>query len=108
MHGTPDAKGCILVTIRTSQTHAELCQDILSYLVDHPRSEDSIEGIVEWWLLHRYVARTRATVQRALTQLVGRGVLLERAGNEGRCTYCLNPRKRILARRIGASTETFL
>ena len=74
-----------------------LGREILAYLAEHPGSEDSLEGIVEWWLLQHYVTRTRAAVRSALTQLVRRRFVLERAGADGRLTYRLNPRNRRLA-----------
>jgi len=96
LHGTQDAKP-ILVTHRIPETRADLCREILSYLADHPRSEDSLEGISEWWLLQHYVTKTRAAVRGALTDLVRHKWVLERVGADGRTTYRLNPRRRSLA-----------
>jgi Fe2+ or Zn2+ uptake regulation protein len=96
------------VTEKTSGTRLGIGQEILSYLAEHPRSEDSVEGIVEWWLLHHYVAKTRNAVRAALTQLVERRLVLERAGTDGKITFRLNPRKRALAIRLAHGTHLFL
>ena len=96
------------MTEKTSGMRLGLGREILSYLAEHPRSEDSIEGIVEWWLLHHYVAKTRAAVRDTLTQLVGRGLVLERGGTDGKITFRLNPRKRSLAIKLAHGTERFL
>jgi len=81
------------VTSTALEDRAALAREILAYLGAHPGSEDSVEGIVEWWLLQHYVTKTRAAVRAALTQLVRRGLVLERARADGRATYRLNPRK---------------
>ena len=88
------------MTASSSDSRAAVGREILAYLAAHPGSQDSLEGIVEWWLLHHYVTKTRAAVRGALTQLVARGFVLERAGADGRSTYRLNPRKRTQALKV--------
>jgi hypothetical protein len=77
------------VTVTTSQ----LAYDILAYLVEHPMAQDTIEGIVEWWLLTQEVEKRTVAVKAALAELVTQGFVLERQGREGRVYYHLNERK---------------
>ena len=67
---------------------------ILGYLSDNPEAEDTIEGIVEWWLLKEEVKRRTADVKNALVDLVERGLVLERQGSDQRRRYLLNSAKR--------------
>ena len=34
---------------------SKIGNEILAYLVDHPKTQDTLEGIVEWWLLERAI-----------------------------------------------------
>ena len=68
----------------------ELCQDILTFLLDNPRGQDTLEGIAEWWLMEREIRREVARVQRALARLIDEGLLVEKTGADGRVCYGLN------------------
>ena len=46
---------------------------IMAYLVDHPNARDTLEGIVEWWLLEREIKFETARVKEALSNLVAGG-----------------------------------
>lgn len=72
---------------------AEIAHEILAYLVEHPRAQDTLEGIVEWWLLEQEILRRTAQVQAALAELVARGLVLERQGKDGRTRYRINRRR---------------
>lgn len=69
---------------------------ILVYLNTHRDAQDTIEGIAGWWLLEQRIRQVTAEVKRALAELVATGVVLERSGRDGRVTYRLNPRKRVV------------
>ena len=60
----------------------EIQREILAHLAAHPHSEDTLEGIVEWWLLERTIERGLRDVEGALESLVEAG-LLERRGGAG-------------------------
>jgi hypothetical protein len=70
-----------------------VAHDVLSYLLKHPRSEDTLEGILEWWLLEQRMIRARTAVRLAVRQLLARKFLLARRGVDGRVCYRLNPAK---------------
>jgi len=66
---------------------------ILAYLVEHPNAQDTLEGIVEWWLLERQIKFQTARVKEALSDLVDKELLLERKGANSHIHYQLNPIK---------------
>lgn len=68
--------------------------EILAYLADHPQAQDTVEGIVEWWLLEQRLKQAVAQVQTALDQLVAEDLVIAREGPTGRVAYRSN-RKRL-------------
>ena len=63
---------------------------ILAYLVEHPEARDTLEGIVEWWLLERQIKFQKAIVKEALSELVAKGLILELKGTNSQTHYRLN------------------
>jgi hypothetical protein len=51
----------------------ELAAEILTYLQAHPDAADSLEGIVQWWIVHDRFLRGVAATGRALDRLVDEG-----------------------------------
>jgi len=51
---------------------------ILAYLSEHPQAQDTLEGIVEWWLLEQQIKCRTVQVKEALAELVARGFVLAR------------------------------
>jgi len=66
---------------------------ILKYLVENPNAQDTLEGIVEWWLLDRLTTSNVDKVRKALSELVSAYLVLERQAKESRTYYKINPRK---------------
>ncbi|HME41663.1 MAG TPA: hypothetical protein VKF36_01140 [Syntrophorhabdales bacterium] len=58
-----------------SQTAYEIL--ILSYLAEYSGAQDTLDGIIEWWLLERHVKYQIARVRDALRALVKDGLVLE-------------------------------
>jgi predicted transcriptional regulator len=69
---------------------SRIAYEILAYLAKNPDAQDTIDGIVEWWLLAQHIERHVARVRSALTELVERGLILERTSTDSRTYYCLN------------------
>ena len=69
------------------------CHEILAYLVEHPEARDTLEGILEWWLLERKIKRQKDQVKKALTELVARGLILEHKGGNSQTQYRINQSK---------------
>lgn len=69
---------------------SKIGNEILAYLVDHPKAQDTLEGIVEWWLLERTIKYETARVKEALSDLVARGLILEKKGSNSQFHYRVN------------------
>jgi hypothetical protein len=67
-------------------------QQILDYLTENPQAEDTVRGIVEWWLLKQDITQTTAEVEAALAELVAKGKLGAWTGADGQVHYC-HPRR---------------
>jgi predicted transcriptional regulator len=75
------------------ETETDISRDILAYLSEHPLAQDTLEGVVEWWLLQQQVQRSITRVEAVLTELVRKGLLLERKEHDQRSHYRLNQSK---------------
>lgn len=90
---------CSLLTIASSMVRvsimdeSQVAYEILAYLSKNPDAQDTIDGIVEWWLLAQHIERHVAKVKSALADLVDRGLILERTSTDSRVYYCLNRRR---------------
>ena len=67
--------------------------EILAYLVEHPEAQDTLEGIVEWWLLEQEIKFETARVKEALSDLIARGLILEKKGSNSQIHYRINQSK---------------
>lgn len=81
---------------------SEMAFDILAYLVRHPRAQDTFEGILQWWLLERYIERQRVAVEAAVEELVDTGFVLARQGRDRRQRFTLNPARSVEAQALVA------
>ena len=66
---------------------SHICNEILSYLVEHPDARDSIDGIIEWWLLEQKIKHQVNVVKEALEDLVDKGLLVEQQGKNVHTYY---------------------
>ena len=71
----------------------QIAYDILAYLAENPDAQDTLEGIVGWWLLGQAVKPNTALVEEALTEPVNRGLILARRGKGAQTYYKVNRRK---------------
>ncbi len=51
-----------------SYRKTQITYDILGYLAEHPGAQDTLEGIIEWWLLEQEIKRQTGKVKEALTE----------------------------------------
>jgi hypothetical protein len=72
---------------------SQIGNEILAYLVDNPKAQDTLEGIVEWWLLERKIKFVTASVKEALSELVAKGLILEEKGPDSQIHYRINQSK---------------
>ncbi len=68
----------------------EACQHILEYLLEHPSAGDTLEGIVDWWLLEQRIRFETLTVAQAVAQLVNDGLITAQQGPDSRIIYRAN------------------
>jgi hypothetical protein len=66
---------------------------ILSYLVEHPEAQDTLEGIVEWWLLERAIKSQETQIVKAVAELVAKGFIIEQKGRDSQTHYRINQSK---------------
>ncbi|OPX92861.1 MAG: hypothetical protein A4E58_03208 [Syntrophorhabdus sp. PtaB.Bin006] len=71
----------------------QIAHDILIYLSKHPDAQDTLEGIVEWWLLEQVITHHMAAVKEALAELVDRELVLEIKSADSRVRYRSNGEK---------------
>jgi hypothetical protein len=72
---------------------AEIQSGLLAYLVGNPRARDTLEGIVEWWLLEQKIKHNTAEVSDVLDDLVAKKLVLKYKSRDTRVRYGINPRK---------------
>jgi hypothetical protein len=72
---------------------SKIGNEILAYLVENPKAQDTLEGIVEWWLLEREIKFETARVKEALSELVAKGLILEKKGPDSQIYYRINQKK---------------
>ena len=68
----------------------EIAREILAYLADHPEAQDTLDGIIQWWLLERKIKYQTDIVRKALAELVAKEFLLECKARDERIHYRMN------------------
>jgi len=72
---------------------SQIGYQILAYLVEYPKAQDTLEGIMEWWLLDRQIEFQTARVKKALFDLIAKEWIVELKGVDSRTYYRINQRK---------------
>ena len=80
---------------------SRFAQEIMTYLAEHPEAQDTLDGIVQWWLMDAKMRYQEKNVKSALIDLVKQGYIQERKPErrakhnpaKSRTIYCLNKRK---------------
>jgi Fe2+ or Zn2+ uptake regulation protein len=65
----------------------KLARQILRYLREHPEAQDTVEGIMVWWVSERAIKYWLPQVRKSLAALVTQGFLVKRTGADGRIFY---------------------
>jgi hypothetical protein len=60
-----------------------IAREILAYLHNHPDAQDSIDGIMQWWLMERNITFQAKQIREALAGLVKDGSVIEVASPSG-------------------------
>lgn len=83
-----------------TEERSRIERNVLTYLAEHLDSHDTLEGIVEWWLLEQEIKHQSALVREVLGELVARGLVLEREGKDARAHYHVNRERLSEIRRL--------
>ena len=67
--------------------------DILSYLLTNTAAQDTIEGIVDWWLLEQTIERQTKEVQKVYDQLVAEQLIVASKSKDSKIRYAINKQK---------------
>jgi hypothetical protein len=70
-------------------------RQILDYLARHRKAQDTLRGIVEWWLLKQWIIQGQTEVESALRRLVARKKLQAVLGRDGQVRYQLGEITRV-------------
>jgi hypothetical protein len=71
-------------------SRSAIARAILQYLLNHPEAQDTLAGIVEWWLPEQKIKTQTAVVKRILSQLVQDEFLIEKKGTDLQLHYRIN------------------
>ena len=71
----------------------EIAHEILAYLAEHPDAQDTLDGIVRWWLLEQKIKFQTNMVRDAIAELVAKGLLLETKTRDSQIHYRTNQSK---------------
>jgi hypothetical protein len=66
--------------------------EILDYLARHPNAQDTIDGILHWWVLEAYLRNWAPKIAETIAQLVERGFLEEKPSADGHVFYRISPK----------------
>ncbi len=73
---------------------ARVAHEILAYLIDHPDAQDTLEGVVEWWMPERKLRYQVALIKDAIGELVKNEWVIARTRQNSRTYYRINEEKR--------------
>ena len=66
--------------------------EILDYLARQPGAQDTIDGILHWWVLDAYVRKWTPKIAKTVAQLVEQGFLEQKLSADGKIFYHVSPR----------------
>lgn len=71
----------------------EIAWQIMAYLAEHPEAQDTLDGIIHWWLLERNIIHQSSKVKKALKELSEKGLILEYSNRSLQTLYKINREK---------------
>ena len=63
---------------------------ILAYLLENPDAGDTLDGMVEWWVLRQTVKFETRVVSAAVAKLVADNLIVEHRAADSRVIYKIN------------------
>lgn len=55
---------------------ADVKEELLDYIKANPNSQDTLEGVIEWWIVHSRLRRGIKFVKTALQELEEEGLVV--------------------------------
>jgi hypothetical protein len=81
--------------------------EILEYLARHPDAQDTIDGILNWWLLDTCIRKWAGKITETVDFLVREGFLEEKSSDDGHILYRVSAQYRTtLEQRRASPPET--
>jgi len=66
--------------------------EILDYLAMHPEAQDTLDGILHWWVLDACVKKWAPKIAETVAKLVEQGFLEEKPSPDGQTFYHVSRR----------------
>ncbi len=73
---------------------SHIAHKILQYLVKHPDAQDTLDGIVQWWISEQKIRTQIGSVKKAIEELVAEDLIFERQRIGSKTHYRINPGKK--------------
>ena len=88
-------------------TQEEISNAILQYLLRHPQAQDTLEGIVHWWLLEERIHQRTLEISEVVKILVKKHLLIEKKLSNADVLYSLNTKKKDVIKSIIEKQSVF-
>jgi hypothetical protein len=72
---------------------SEIARKILIYLANHPDAQDTLDGIVHWWLPEQEIKYEVKILKEIISELVEKEILLSHKSTNSRVHYRINRKK---------------
>lgn len=72
---------------------AAIEKDILDYLGENPGAQDTLQGIIQWWVMERRLIQAIADVETALDHLVAKKLVTKHSGWDGSVYYGIGEKR---------------
>ena len=79
--------------------------EILDYLARHPDAQDTIDGILQWWVLDACIRKWTPKIAETISLLVEKGFLEMKPSDDGRFLYRISPEYRRTLEQRGRKTS---
>ena len=83
--------GDLIKCVPTNPQLASPAPEILDYLARQPGAQDTIDGILHWWVLDSCIRSWTPKIAKTVAQLVERGFLEEKETSDGKVFYHVSP-----------------
>ena|SRR5688572_26206020 len=86
---------CMNGPTQMNDKQVKVAYEILRYLTKNPDAQDTVEGIIGWWLLGRNIRCQKRMVTKVLEMMVDDGLVIARKKPDSRTVYKLyRPRRK--------------